>query len=100
MAEHTWRAVLQRLYRVSDTERCLRSRPASVRAADTPHRFVTAQRNGRVATDLPAGAKWLKQKANGIAATIINGEMVLENQEDTGARPGQLLRGPHAAGSG
>ena len=49
-----------------------------------------------VATDLPAGAKRLKQKATGIAATIVNGEVVLRDGEHTGALPGQLLRGPLA----
>ena len=53
-----------------------------------------------VVTDLPAGAKRLKQKADGIAATIVNGQVVLRNQEDTGARPGDLLRGPLASGAG
>ena len=51
-----------------------------------------------VVTDLPAGARRLKQKANGIAATIVNGKVVLRNQEDTGSRPGSLLRGPLANG--
>ena len=49
-----------------------------------------------VATDLPAGAKRLKQKATGIAATVVNGEVVLRDGEHTGALPGQLLRGPLA----
>ncbi|MFT5174238.1 MAG: N-acyl-D-amino-acid deacylase [Gammaproteobacteria bacterium] len=52
-----------------------------------------------VVSDLPAGAKRLKQKADGIAATIVNGQIVLRNQEDTGARPGNLLRGPLADGA-
>ena len=43
--------------------------------------------------DLPAGARRLKQKANGFLATIVNGEVVLRNNEHTGALPGQLLRG-------
>jgi N-acyl-D-aspartate/D-glutamate deacylase len=46
--------------------------------------------------DLPAGARRLKQKAAGIAATVVNGEVVLRNNEHTGALPGQLLRGPLA----
>ncbi|MBM4258689.1 MAG: amidohydrolase family protein [Deltaproteobacteria bacterium] len=46
--------------------------------------------------DLPAGARRLKQKAAGIKATIVNGEVVLRNNEHTGALPGQLLRGPLA----
>ncbi|MGH8012328.1 MAG: amidohydrolase family protein, partial [Candidatus Binataceae bacterium] len=44
--------------------------------------------------DLPAGARRLKQKATGLAATIVNGEVVLRNNEHTGALPGRLLRGP------
>ena len=43
--------------------------------------------------DLPGGARRLKQKANGFLATIVNGEVVLRNNEHTGALPGQLLRG-------
>jgi N-acyl-D-aspartate/D-glutamate deacylase len=46
--------------------------------------------------DLPAGARRLKQKATGIMATVVNGEIVLRNNEHTGALPGQLLRGPLA----
>ena len=46
--------------------------------------------------DLPAGAQRLKQMADGIAATVINGQVVLRNNEHTGALPGQLLRGPLA----
>ena len=47
--------------------------------------------------DLPAGARRLKQKANGFLATVVNGEVVLRNNEHTGALPGQLLRGPLAS---
>jgi N-acyl-D-aspartate/D-glutamate deacylase len=50
-----------------------------------------------LAHDLPAGARRLKQKADGILATIVNGEVVLRNNEHTGALPGRLLRGPLAA---
>ncbi len=46
--------------------------------------------------DLPAGARRLKQKATGIRATVVNGEVVLRNNDHTGALPGQLLRGPLA----
>jgi N-acyl-D-amino-acid deacylase len=49
-----------------------------------------------LAHDLPAGARRLKQKAEGILATIVNGEVLLRNNEHTGALPGQLLRGPLA----
>jgi N-acyl-D-amino-acid deacylase len=50
-----------------------------------------------LAYDLPAGARRLKQKADGILATIVSGEVVLRNNEHTGALPGRLLRGPLAA---
>jgi N-acyl-D-aspartate/D-glutamate deacylase len=46
--------------------------------------------------DLPAGARRLKQKAEGILATVVNGEVLLRNNEHTGALPGKLLRGPLA----
>lgn len=46
--------------------------------------------------DLPAGARRLKQKATGLLATVVNGAVVLRNNEHTGALPGQLLRGPLA----
>jgi N-acyl-D-amino-acid deacylase len=46
-----------------------------------------------VETDLPGGARRLVQKAEGIAATIVNGEITLENGKATGRLPGTLLRG-------
>ena len=49
-----------------------------------------------VETDLPGGARRLVQKAEGIAATIVNGRVTLENGATTGETPGQLLRGPGA----
>ena len=47
--------------------------------------------------DLPAGAKRFKQTANGIRATVVNGEVLLLDNEPSGALPGRLLRGPLAA---
>ena len=49
-----------------------------------------------VETDLPGGARRLVQKAENIAATIVNGEVTLENGKATGRMPGALLRGPGA----
>jgi N-acyl-D-aspartate/D-glutamate deacylase len=49
-----------------------------------------------VRTDLPAGAKRLVQKAEGIAFSIVNGEVLMRDGEHTGAYPGRLLRGPLA----
>ena len=50
-----------------------------------------------VVHDLPAGAKRLIQKTRGIAATVVNGEVLLRDGKHTGALPGRLLRGPLAA---
>jgi N-acyl-D-aspartate/D-glutamate deacylase len=50
----------------------------------------------QVVHDLPAGAKRLIQKTRGIAATVVNGEVLLRDGEHTGALPGRLLRGPLA----
>jgi N-acyl-D-aspartate/D-glutamate deacylase len=49
-----------------------------------------------VETDLPGGARRLVQKAEGIAATVVNGEVTLEGGQATGRVPGRLLRGPGA----
>jgi N-acyl-D-aspartate/D-glutamate deacylase len=49
-----------------------------------------------VETDLPGGARRLVQKAEGIAATVVNGEVTLENGKSTGRTSGRLLRGPGA----
>ena len=43
--------------------------------------------------DLPGGARRLVQKADGYVATVVSGEVTLEHGEDTGARPGRLVRG-------
>lgn len=51
-----------------------------------------------VVYDLPAGARRLKQKADGILATVVNGKILMKDCEHTGELPGQLIRGPLAAG--
>ena len=42
--------------------------------------------------DLPAGEVRLFQNAEGIAATIVNGKVILRNGVPTGELPGRLLR--------
>ena len=44
--------------------------------------------------DLPGGTMRLKRDAIGIDYVIVNGEVLLEGGEHTGALPGQVLRGP------
>ena len=42
--------------------------------------------------DLPGGLMRLRQKATGVDYTIVNGEVLLEDGEHTGAYPGRTLR--------
>jgi N-acyl-D-aspartate/D-glutamate deacylase len=51
-------------------------------------------------TDLPGGARRLRQTASGFLATVVNGEVLLEDGKPTGSRPGRLLRGPLASRNG
>jgi N-acyl-D-amino-acid deacylase len=51
-----------------------------------------------VEQDLPGGARRLVQKADGIAATIVNGAVALENGDPTGSYAGKVLKGRLAAG--
>ena len=46
------------------------------------------------AYEFPGGEMHVKQPAVGIPYVIVNGEVLLENGEHTGALPGQVLRGP------
>ena len=46
-----------------------------------------------MAYDLPTGAPRLLQEASGYKATLVAGEIVRQNDEFTGARPGRLIRG-------
>jgi N-acyl-D-aspartate/D-glutamate deacylase len=45
-----------------------------------------------VVHDLPAGGKRIEQRATGIRATIVAGEVVHESGKHTGALPGRLIR--------
>jgi N-acyl-D-aspartate/D-glutamate deacylase len=46
-----------------------------------------------VAHDLPAGGRRLVQRARGIRATLVAGQITYRDGEATGALPGRLLRG-------
>ena len=46
--------------------------------------------------DLPTGASRILQPSTGYLATMVNGEVVRRNDEDTGERPGHLLRSGRA----
>jgi N-acyl-D-amino-acid deacylase len=45
-----------------------------------------------VVNDLPGGGPRLMQKSRGIHYTVVNGTVLMEKNEHTGAYPGQLLR--------
>jgi N-acyl-D-aspartate/D-glutamate deacylase len=47
--------------------------------------------------DLPAGGRRFMQRARGYRATVCAGEVTLENDEPTEARPGRLIRGAQEA---
>lgn len=50
-------------------------------------------------TDLPAGGKRLMQKAEGMTATLVSGQVVLKDGQLTGALPGKLVRANQQAKS-
>jgi N-acyl-D-aspartate/D-glutamate deacylase len=45
-----------------------------------------------IVRDLPAGGKRLVQRVDGYRATVVAGTPIFENGEETGARPGRLVR--------
>jgi N-acyl-D-amino-acid deacylase len=45
-----------------------------------------------IRADLPTGAKRILQPSTGYLARLVNGKMVRRNDNDTGERPGRLLR--------
>ena len=46
-----------------------------------------------VTYDLPKGGRRVRQRAHGYVATLVAGETILRHDEDTGKRPGRLVRG-------
>ena len=47
--------------------------------------------------DLPASARRLVQKVDGYRYTLCSGEIIRQDNKDTGAMPGKLVRGPQSA---
>lgn len=43
--------------------------------------------------DLPEGGRRLRQHSRGYVATLVAGEAIVRNDQDTGVRPGRLVRG-------
>jgi len=51
----------------------------------------------QIVFDLPAGGRRMFQGARGYVATIVSGEVIMENGRYTGAVPGRLIRGSQGA---
>ena len=49
-----------------------------------------------IVRDLPQGGRRMVQKAEGYVATLVSGQVVIENGHITAARPGRWARGPAA----
>src|SRR5437764_14064207 len=47
--------------------------------------------------DFPTGAKRIKEPAQGIMATVVNGEILMEDGKHTGSLPGRVLRNTYYA---
>ena len=54
-------------------------------------------RRPEMAYDLPGGARRLLQRSDGYRATLVSGEVIMQDGEPTDARPGRLLRGERPA---
>jgi len=50
-----------------------------------------------VVHDFPAGGWRIKETAEGVSHTIVNGQILLEDKKHTGALPGRLVRGAQVA---
>ena len=76
-----------------------RSRPAA-RGHGGRHRGVRSRHDRRAcprsSTICRAGAKRFRQKCDGMHATIVNGQVLLRDNEPTGNLPGRLIRNKRA----
>lgn len=53
---------------------------------------TVAPKSPEMVRDLPGGGERLSQYAKGIECTVVNGQLLIEGGEHTGAYPGRLLR--------
>ena len=78
------------LYRLRDRGELVVGKRADVNVIDFERLDTDAP---QMVYDLPEGAKRFMQRPTGYVATICAGEVVLEDDELTGALPGRLVRG-------
>ena len=78
-----------------------RPRRACARACGRRQRHrlrpAAAPRRPHMVHDLPGGARRFVQEADGYVATVVAGQVTLIEGQDTGARPGALVRGQRPA---
>jgi len=82
------------LYGLHDRGVVAPGRKADVNIIDVDR---VALRPVEIVHDLPAGAKRVIQRADGYAASVVSGQVVQRAGEDTGARPGRVVRGARPA---
>lgn len=78
------------LYGLGDRGRLLPGMRGDVNVID--HQALRLHRP-ELAHDLPGGARRLIQHADGYVASINSGQVTVMDGDDTGARPGALVRG-------
>ena len=57
---------------------------------------VGSKKRGEMRTDLPGGGRRLVMPAEGVQHTVVNGTVLYEDKQHTGALPGQVLRSGRA----
>ena len=77
------------LYRFRDRGRLAPGLKADVNIIDMDRLALPAP---EIVHDLPAGGRRLSQRAEGYVATLVSGVTIQRGGEDTGARPGRLVR--------
>ncbi len=55
-----------------------------------------SKKRGEMRTDLPGGGRRLVVPAEGVEYTIVNGSVLFEQKQHTGAMPGTVLRSGRA----
>jgi N-acyl-D-aspartate/D-glutamate deacylase len=78
-----------RLYGLDDRGVIAPGKKADLNVIDLAHLRLRAP---EVVHDLPTGASRIVQRADGYVATVVSGEVIARDGEDTRARPGRLIR--------
>ncbi|QUD88773.1 N-acyl-D-amino-acid deacylase family protein [Phenylobacterium montanum] len=93
--KQTWDAA--KLYGINDRGRIAPGLRADINLIDFDR---LGYRPIRMLNDLPSGAERLMQKADGYVMTMVKGEVIQAEGEDTGARPGRLMHREAVGGTG